>query len=283
MKSLSKVGVMTRCSDVQVEPLPGTAKQGSVYVVFEWPYGWSRDVLDGETFGKELTAQLKQHLGSAHLQLIKHPVHRKPDLHHCYLVFAEEGITELVLLKGPEDICNLDLTGPGKNGGGPIDGPLVLVCTHGKRDVCCAVKGRPLAVGLDERFPGGVVWETSHTKGHRFAPSVLLMPWGYSFGRLNIEAASKMVETAKRGEFFIPANRGSGLLAPPDQVREIHVAERLIVEGETVRYGDLTVADGVVKHKDGRNWKVDLKEVEVDGVVSSCGTDPKPGTAFIVA
>ena len=27
------------CSDIQVEPLPGTAKKESVYVLFEWPGG----------------------------------------------------------------------------------------------------------------------------------------------------------------------------------------------------------------------------------------------------
>ena len=38
---------MTVCSDVQGEPLAGSAKQGRAYVLFEWPGGWSRDVLDG--------------------------------------------------------------------------------------------------------------------------------------------------------------------------------------------------------------------------------------------
>ena len=38
---------LPRCSDVHVEPLPGSAKQGSVFVCFEHPAGWSRDVLDG--------------------------------------------------------------------------------------------------------------------------------------------------------------------------------------------------------------------------------------------
>jgi len=154
------------CSDYQVEPLPGTAKKESVFVLFEWPGGWSRDVLDGDTFGPELTAQLKEKLnGQAGLQLIRRPGRdgrQIGTMHRCYLVWAEQGVMELILLTGPEKILDLDLTAPGRNGGGTLDTPLVLVCTHAKRDKCCAVKGRPLAAELVEDYPD-MVWETSHT------------------------------------------------------------------------------------------------------------------------
>ena len=41
------------------------------------------------------------------------------------------------------------------------DDPLYLVCTHGKRNVCCARLGGPLAQALAARHPGPV-WETTH-------------------------------------------------------------------------------------------------------------------------
>ena len=205
------------CSDYQVEPLPGTAKKESVFVLFEWPGGWSRDVLDGDTFGPELTAQLKEKLnGQAGLQLIRRPGRdgrQIGTMHRCYLVWAEQGVMELILLTGPEKILDLDLTAPGRNGGGTLDTPLVLVCTHAKRDKCCAVKGRPLAAELVEDYPD-MVWETSHTKGHRFAPSVMLMPWAYSFGRMNKEAAAQMIAAAAQGKYFYPVNRGRGIFGP---------------------------------------------------------------------
>lgn len=282
----------SRCSDAQVEPLPGTAKKESVYVVFEWPGGWSHDVLDGGTFGEELTAKLKSKLkGVAGLQLVRRPGRdgrQVGKLHRCYLVWAEQGIMELLLLSGPEAILDLDLTGPGRNGGGPIDTPLILVCTHGRRDVCCAVKGRPLAAALDEVYPSGLVWESSHTKGHRFAPSVIVLPWGYSFGRLNVEAAKEMVARAVDGEMFIPACRGSGLHSPRGQVAELAVATRLARDGEAVRYGELKVGENsdepaavTVAHPDGRVWEVTLEKRAVNGVISSCGDAPKAGTAWV--
>ncbi len=201
-----KLFFMTFCSDVQVEPLPGTAKKESVFVLFEWPNGWSRDILDGGTFGPELTAQLKVKLkGVAGLQLIRKPGKEGRVIngqHRCYVVWAEQGVCKEYLLDGPADILGLDLGAPL---GDVAKHPLVLICTHGRRDVCCAVKGRPLAAELAAEFPD-VVWETSHTKGHRFAPSILLMPWGYSFGRLNLEAARDRVCAAQRGEYFYPGD-----------------------------------------------------------------------------
>jgi len=73
-------------------------------------------------------------------------------------------------------------------GGTSCDGPLrdVLVCTHGRRDICCGSMGTALALQLKARWPGEKVrlWRTSHTGGHRFAPNVMVLPeatlWGYA-------------------------------------------------------------------------------------------------------
>lgn len=274
-----------RCSDERVEPLPGSAKKDSAYVVFEWPSNWSRDVLDGETFGPELTQQLKDKIkGKAGLQLVRKPGRGGRDvgqLHRCYLVWPQQGTTELLLMDGPERMLELDLSGPGRNDAETVEQPLVLVCTHGRRDVCCALKGRPLAAALAEEFPDGVVWESSHTKGHRFAPSIILMPWGYSFGRLNEVAAKAMVSAAFEGVLFYPGNRGRGLYGPEGQVRELAVARQLQEAGEQLRYGQLRVEEETVIHSDGRRWDVALESREVEGVVSSCGDEPKRGSIWV--
>ena len=299
-----------KCSDVEAEPLAGSAKEETAYVLFESPGGWSRDVLDGDTFGEELTAKLKAKFAESGVgfQLIRRNGRRGRDvgkLRRCYLVWAKQQLMELVLLRGPEDVLDLDLSGPGKNSGEKIDGPLVLVCTHSKRDKCCAVKGRPLAARLTQKFPDSMVWESSHMKGHRFAPTVQLMPWAYSFGRLNDEAADQMVESARRGELFYPANRGRGIWSPQGQVAELAVARELITTGEAVPYGALQVEEPAagdseaetteveaenaesataatvrVSHRDGRAWDVELLSRVVDGIVASCGKPPKSDTVW---
>ena len=234
------------CSDVEVEPLPGTAKPGATYVIFEWPDPWPRDVISNAALGEEITPKISKHLDEydASLLLIRHPTREGRHIkdHHLYLVFADEGITEVLHVDGPEDILDLDLSGPGKNGGKRRERPLLLICTHAKRDVCCAVKGRPLVNALHERYPFGpgndVVWEVSHIKGHRFAATMMLMPWAYSFGRMNVEATDAMLTAAKRGDYFVPGNRGRGTLTPVEQVAEVAVAS----EVANPRYGEFDVA-----------------------------------------
>ncbi|WP_087117220.1 sucrase ferredoxin [Corynebacterium urinipleomorphum] len=290
----------TLCSDVEVEPLPGTAKQAGVYVLFEYPGPWSHDILDGETFGEELTAKLKAHMKKtgAALQLIRHPTREGREIndHHLYLVFSDIGVTEVLHVDGPEAILDLDLSGPGRNGGQTRIAPLLLVCTHAKRDRCCAVKGRPLVNELERRYPfkktGDVVWETSHVKGHRFAPALLLMPWGYSFGRMNLEATEAMLAAAMRAQYFVPGNRGRGTLTPPEQAAEIAVAAHLQREGRDVAYGQLTVSASEVGEETAsislidaataRTFTASLSKKEAAGVVSSCGDEPKTGAYWSV-
>ncbi len=279
------------CSDVEVEPLPGTAKPGSVYVLFEWPEAWPRDVMGDAALGGELTDQLAPMLDEhdATLLLIRHPTREGRNIsdHHLYLVFADEGVTEVMHVDGPEALLDLDLSGPGRNGAVKRDRPLLLICTHAKRDKCCAVKGRPLVNALHERHPFGpgndVVWETSHIKGHRFAPTMLLMPWTYSFGRMNVEATEAMLAAAGDGLYFVPGNRGRGTLAPIEQVAELAVA----AEVPGAHYGQFAVAAGssgsvvVTDTASGEVFEVELEQRTVHGVVDSCGKAPKEGEAWV--
>ncbi|WP_018017576.1 sucrase ferredoxin [Corynebacterium capitovis] len=288
------------CSDVEVEPLPGTAKQGGVYVLFEWPGSWSHDVLDGDTLGPELSARIKAHLQKwgASLQLIRHSTRegRQIDDHHLYIVHTEIGLTEVKHVRGPEAILELDLGGPGRNDAMARLAPLVLVCTHGKRDRCCAMKGRPLINELNGRYPFNaghdVVWETSHLKGHRFAATLMLMPWGYSFGRMNLEATEALISDAMRALYFVPGNRGRGTFSPPAQAAEVAVAAHLARGGVRVQYGQLEIdseavegdaATIVVRNREtGQRYAVALQQREVAGVVSSCGDAPKNGRVWEV-
>jgi hypothetical protein len=65
----------------------------------------------------------------------------------------------------------------------------LLVCTHGRRDACCGGRGMELVSEILRepllRPPAGVrLWRTSHTGGHRFAPTSIVLPaatmWAYA-------------------------------------------------------------------------------------------------------
>jgi Sucrase/ferredoxin-like len=79
-----------------------------------------------------------------------------------------------------EDLLELDLTSPGE----PLGRPLILVCTHGKHDRCCARYGRPLFQALDEQTEDEWVWQSSHVGGDRFAGNAVFLPEGLYFGRV---------------------------------------------------------------------------------------------------
>lgn len=285
------MGTNTRCSATFNEPLPGTAKTGGVYVLFEHLQGWGRDVLDGVAFGPDVTADLKAFLRkhNAEIQLIRKPgrAMRHKSLRRLYLVFCELGVIETLLVESPTAILGLDLAGPGRNGAELVEHPLALVCTHGKRDMCCALRGRPVAAAMQTCFFGDEIWECSHAKGHRFAPSMLLFPWGYSYGRLNAPAAIDMLKSACFGEMFLPGNRGRGVFDERGQVAEIAVAEMLVDAAERLAPGTLMVVpDGeearIVGHPDGRRWRVHLQQLEYSGIIPSCGDDATTRKAWVV-
>lgn len=73
----------------------------------------------------------------------------------------------------------------------------IMVCTHGNRDACCGSFGVPVYEDLRKMTaPYGSgsetavrVWRTSHTGGHRFAPTLIDMPDGRYWAGVDAELA----------------------------------------------------------------------------------------------
>jgi hypothetical protein len=84
---------------------------------------------------------------------------------------------------------------------------LALVCTHAKHDVCCAVRGRPVAAAV-EAATGRQTWETSHLGGDRFAANLLLLPEGEVFGGLDETSAVDVIRRLDAGRVTLPFYRG---------------------------------------------------------------------------
>ncbi|MEV6643743.1 sucrase ferredoxin [Amycolatopsis sp. NPDC051371] len=99
--------------------------------------------------------------------------------------------------------------------------PLTLVCTHGKHDPCCAVRGRPLAAALAGADPDGT-WECSHLGGCRFAPAVVLLPHGFTFGGVDPAEAAGIVRSYAEGILEPAKLRGRSSLPPVVQTAHHH-------------------------------------------------------------
>ena len=104
--------------------------------------------------------------------------------------------------------------------------PIFAVCTNGKRDRCCAIVGRGVAVGLHQQFGDRVV-EISHLGGHRYAGTMLVLPWGYAYGFLDLAAASDIAAAARDGLVHPEGLRGRADLAPAAQAAEVLLRREL--------------------------------------------------------
>jgi hypothetical protein len=105
--------------------------------------------------------------------------------------------------------------------GAADDGPLYLVCTHGRHDTCCAVRGRPLAAAVAAEQPGRT-WEASHVGGCRFAAAMVLLPHGVVLG--HVPAAEGPAAAADYAGGVLPVEwvRGRTSLAPAVQAAQHH-------------------------------------------------------------
>jgi hypothetical protein len=114
---------------------------------------------------------------------------------------------------------------------GADEGPVrdLLVCTHGRRDRCCGSLGTTLSAELGARagsasspLDGAVhTWRTSHTGGHRFAPTVIVLPEGTAWAYADADLIDRVLQ--RRGDVaeVVDRYRGcAGLTNPGVQALE---------------------------------------------------------------
>lgn len=168
----------------------------------------------------------------------------------------------------------------------PSDRPHLLVCTNARRDVCCAIKGRPVALAVAAEF-AEQVWEVTHTSGHRFAPTAVLLPAGTLHGRLDVPAACGLLRSADAGETVLAGSRGRSTWPAAAQVAELAVREQvgeLALSALSVTAHDETGPRAWLTelvHADGRRWRVRTESREADVLrAESCGKELKPLAYF---
>jgi hypothetical protein len=163
--------------------------------------------------------------------------------------------------------------------------PALLVCTNGRRDVCCATRGRPVAAAAAALAPDRV-WESSHTGGHRFAPTGVLLPWGQTYARLDDDLVAAVLEASLSGRMPMAAlgpshDRGRSAVPPAAQCAESAVRSRIGEVGLaalTTEVSQLETGSDeevVVRHHDGREWAVTVSRRSTGAArPESCGKAP---------
>lgn len=282
------------------EPPAGTAAHEESWVLLEVPARWGRDIFDGEALGEDLSERLKAHVAACGTRMlfIRRPGRegQRLDRHRFYLCDTRPGRRSIRAgrVHAPADMLDLDLS-PGAHVAGTreVTAPVPLVCTHAKRDQCCAVRGRPVAAGLEALVgarlaaldPDAAVWECSHTGGHRFAPVLLLPGTGYTYGPAETAHAVRIVEAELDGRVVTENLRGRSTWPPAGQVAEVAVRGSGVDAGVddlvvTLDAGSPGVA--VVRHTDGRCWRVEAGAHPLPPRSQSCRKPPGNASAWVV-
>jgi hypothetical protein len=179
-------------------------------------------------------------------------------------------------LGDPAELLSLDLEA------GEVAGPLYAVCTHGKRDPCCARRGRPLARAMRHARPDET-WEIGHIGGHRFAATFLAFPHGLCFGRVPAARGPEIVAALEAGEIVLEHFRGRAGDPPAAQAAEVLVRRRLDLRG----IGDVAVegvdGDAVTLRTPDGMQRVVVTRREAEPRPITCGEEPEPVPAFELA
>ncbi|MFC4063201.1 sucrase ferredoxin [Planomonospora corallina] len=100
-----------------------------------------------------------------------------------------------------------------------VSEPVFLVCTHARRNACCARLGLPLARSLAEVWPDRT-WETSHVGGDRYAANLVCLPHGLYYGSMSQAAAIAAANAYRSGEVVLDRFRGRAGIPEPLQAAE---------------------------------------------------------------
>jgi hypothetical protein len=270
------------------EPLPGTAPVAPRWVCLEHRGTWPQDITNHRDDAAR--AFLDRAAAEGWRPLLVRRPGRRPTEGPTRVFLADTAPPDprvtVLRVVDPADLGTLALPASGTPlPGEPVANPMLLVCTHGRRDRCCAVDGRTLARAVvDTGQPD--TWECTHLGGHRFAPTALVLPTGYVYGRLDVTGAVAAVKAASVGEVEPSMCRGRSTWSAPGQVAELAVraatgirdAHALRVE---VEEPDLAATRVVVAARDGRRWEVTARPTSCPGNRPvSCGAAALPVTTL---
>jgi hypothetical protein len=251
----------------------GTASTVRSWILLEQPGPWGVEVPIQSRLRRRIARALHRLAVDLRIRvvLIRRHGRSDPATRHCYLArTAPDGVwMEHAVLRHPAELLQADLTNLARGEpvrlGEPDPGPLFLVCTNGRRDPCCAERGRPLARALDRAF-GDRVWECSHIGGDRFAGNLVCFPHGMYFGRLDPSDGPRVAAEYARGVIDLDHYRGR-----PAFDFAVQAAEHFLrVRRGLVGVDDLTL----VSHSDAEDGRVSSRFADASGSTFSVTVAP---------
>ena len=216
----------------EIDPV-GTAGAYDIFVLVEHALPWPRDIEDLPQVAK-IASQVRSGAPGSSVRL------------QAVLGATPPGAQRLVVIyrrlpgsfvafdrregRAPdEDLSALvhELLGSATRHVAPMQGNVdtvdVLLCTHGRRDRCCGSSGTRLWQSNME-LPQVRMWRTSHTGGHRFAPTALVLPYGQYWAYLDESSLRSIVNKSDDPADLVRRYRGSAACTTPAEQAAERVA-----------------------------------------------------------
>ena len=207
------------------ESLDATASRVSAWLLVELAGRWPYEPLDAAAFAGPLRDHLRAELRAlrpAKLLLVKRPGRRPA---RGFQVFhgrtgEEGGHWRRLEVAAYDELLRLDVGG---DAGEPLEHPLLIVCTHGIRDRCCARYGQALLRELRRQADPAWVWQATHVGGDRFAGNLVALPEGLYFGRVGPDDVAPLLAAYREGRIALSRYRGRSCHPFAVQAAEGHV------------------------------------------------------------
>ena len=244
------------------EPLAATASRVERWLLVEHRGAWGPQSVPTSRLPQAAARALARTAEAAGARLL---MVRRPAGIDCgagrdvFAVDSRPGSERVLTRHVASDAELLSLTYGGE-GWHPYDGPLYLVCTHGRHDRCCALRGRPVAQALSRAHPERT-WESSHVGGDRFAANLVVLPEGLYLGRIAAEEVVRVVDDLAQGRLPAGHVRGRSSLPLPTQAAQ-HLAREAMQRWGT---DELVPVEQTGAGTDA--WRVRLGSPDVEVVV----------------
>jgi hypothetical protein len=225
MTEASDLHCRTMALELDVDPI-GTAGSYDTFVFVEAPLPWPADIERLAHFA-ELAERLRQVVGRTKLgvrlqalvagngpastrRVIVHRVHEdRPGTFEQF----DARVNEDHLADQAVRVVEQALVAP--SGAGTAR-PQVFICTHGGRDVCCGRDGVALWREMRDAMPAVEFLRTSHSGGHRFAPTAMTFPAAQQWAWLDRETLTCIIDrTGDPRELIRRHYRGSAAMPSP--------------------------------------------------------------------
>lgn len=236
MKTMNRFYCADNAKELQEDPI-GTATNYQTYILVECPTPWNYEAFNSKWVPDNLRVLVteieRKKLPIRFLLIANEKTHRVTDT--TLLIYQQQPGLTSGYKKQEFKLPNIELVAGVVNKwlGGitsnyEVENHIsrdILICTHGSHDQCCARYGNPFYFRAEKIIDNLQlnhirIWRSSHFGGHRFAPTMIDLPQGRYYGRLEENSFMSIVNHQGNIEELAKVYRGLGILPNALQVLE---------------------------------------------------------------